>query len=154
MSETMQTENNRTAQPDTTPALASQPQEAVTYTVRHNGEEHALTVDELITCAQKGMDYDRIRAQRDKYRASGVSERFGSFFENHPEITDVEQIPKDVLDRVVAGEDLHTAYLTFENRRLQEQIHAMKQAQKQLPDPVLREGAAVGDDFLSGLFGR
>lgn len=39
------------------------------YTIKHNGEYIDLPVSDLIVLAQKGMDYDRIRKQRDKMRA-------------------------------------------------------------------------------------
>ena len=39
------------------------------YTIKYNGEYIDLPISELIVLAQKGMDYDRIRKQRDKMRA-------------------------------------------------------------------------------------
>ena len=39
------------------------------YTIKYNGEYIELPISELIILAQKGMDYDRIRKQRDKMRA-------------------------------------------------------------------------------------
>lgn len=41
-----------------------------TFKVKHNGKELELTQDEVIASAQKGMDYDRIRAERDSLKNS------------------------------------------------------------------------------------
>ncbi|MEA5001999.1 MAG: hypothetical protein VB081_00655 [Christensenella sp.] len=40
------------------------------FKVKHNGKELELSQDEVITNAQKGMDYDRIRAERDSLKNS------------------------------------------------------------------------------------
>lgn len=145
----------QTEEPVTIPALdPAQPQQAPTYTVRHNGEEHTLTMDELLACAQKGLDYDRVRTQRDKLRAGDAEARYESFFEAHPEITQASQIPQEVIAEVAQGQDLAAAYLAYENRRLQERVEELEQAAKPVPEPILREGSTTGDDFLSGLFGR
>lgn len=42
----------------------------LTYTVKVNGEEKELNEEELIANAQKGMDYDRIRKERDDFKES------------------------------------------------------------------------------------
>ena len=39
-----------------------------TYTLKHNGKLYEVGYDELIALAQKGMDYDRIRNDRDECR--------------------------------------------------------------------------------------
>lgn len=36
-----------------------------TFTLKHNGAEFSVTQEQIIPLAQKGMDYDRIREQRD-----------------------------------------------------------------------------------------
>jgi len=41
-----------------------------TFTLKHLGEERSVGKDEVVVLAQKGMDYDRIRNQRDKYQAA------------------------------------------------------------------------------------
>lgn len=62
------------AEPDATPTeeAAEQPQEETTpaaepatFKVKHLGQEMELTQEQLIANAQKGMDYDRIRQERD-----------------------------------------------------------------------------------------
>lgn len=41
---------------------------ATTYTVKYNGKEMDLSVADLITNAQKGMNYDHVKAERDEAR--------------------------------------------------------------------------------------
>ncbi len=48
-------------------ATETEPQK---YKVKHNKQEFELTLDELIQNASKGLDYDRIREDRDKLRTS------------------------------------------------------------------------------------
>ena len=40
------------------------------YTVKYNGEEMKLSLSELITNAQKGMNYDKVLSERDQLRNS------------------------------------------------------------------------------------
>lgn len=42
------------------------------YTVKYNGEEQQLSLDELITHAQKGMNYDKVKGERDSLREGKV----------------------------------------------------------------------------------
>lgn len=38
------------------------------FKLKHNGEESEVDYDKVIELAQKGMDYDRVREERDKFR--------------------------------------------------------------------------------------
>jgi hypothetical protein len=38
------------------------------YKLKHNGEETEVDYDKVIELAQKGMDYDRVREERDRFR--------------------------------------------------------------------------------------
>lgn len=42
--------------------------------VKYNGEERELAGDELITAAQKGLNYDKVVEERDAYRKEGAKE--------------------------------------------------------------------------------
>lgn len=42
------------------------------YTVKYNGEEYDLTLDELKTRAQKGMNYDHVKAAYDRLKNSDL----------------------------------------------------------------------------------
>ena len=44
------------------------PQVQETFTLKHNGNLYEVGFDELVRLAQKGMDYDRIRKDRDECR--------------------------------------------------------------------------------------
>ena len=56
---------------DTTEARSTESKDGANkYTIKYNGEYIELPISELIVLAQKGMDYDRIRKQRDKLRAA------------------------------------------------------------------------------------
>ncbi len=49
-----------------------------THTVKYNGELRELTLEELKTAAQKGLNYDKVAAERDRLRAArefGVLDR-------------------------------------------------------------------------------
>ncbi|MBC8537275.1 hypothetical protein [Feifania hominis] len=52
------------AEPEDSPVSPEQQ----TYTVKYNGKEMALSVADLITNAQKGMNYDHVKAERDEAR--------------------------------------------------------------------------------------
>lgn len=49
-------------------AQESSSPETQVYTVKYNGKEIALSVADLITNAQKGMNYDHVKAERDEAR--------------------------------------------------------------------------------------
>ena len=50
------------------PKGAAQDTSAERFKVVHLGKEQELTREEMIALAQKGMDYDHVREERDKYR--------------------------------------------------------------------------------------
>lgn len=49
----------------------TEPEQEETFTVKYNGEERTLTREELITAAQKGLNYDKIKGKLDSAE-SGV----------------------------------------------------------------------------------
>lgn len=48
------------------------------YTVKYNGEEKSLTLDELKTNAQKGLNYDRIKEKFDRLKSSPAIKALGA----------------------------------------------------------------------------
>lgn len=81
---------------------------------------------------------------------------YAAFVENYPEITDFErEIPKEVFEKVRAGEDIVSAYRAYENRKLREELEALKTEQKNRAASL---GSARGagedeyDEFLEGFF--
>lgn len=117
------------------------------YTIKHNGQEIELTYDELITHAQKGFDYDRIRQDRDNLKNSrelqlldtlskeaGMSraEFVEHFYRNLEEtkISDraVELMSEKGLDQATA---LEIAKYELENKKLKESISAKENANRE-----------------------
>ena len=100
------------------------------YTLKHLGREVNVTRDEIITLAQKGMDYDRIRARSDALmlksaETDGYSERRDrellEFVSVYRDVAP-DSIPAEVWSEVETGRTLLTAYQGYENRRLKERL--------------------------------
>lgn len=58
--DTTNTTDTQEVQTDTT-------EKPTTHKVKYNGQEIELSLEELITNAQKGMNYDHVKAERDKF---------------------------------------------------------------------------------------
>lgn len=58
--------NNAETEPE------SQKEPAETWTVKYNGKEQQLTRDEMITNAQKGLNYDHVKGELDNVREGNV----------------------------------------------------------------------------------
>ncbi|MDR3644669.1 MAG: hypothetical protein P4M02_06310, partial [Clostridia bacterium] len=66
MEETTASQSRSDTQPDGQQPGTPRPGEAEkTYRVKHNKQARALTLEELLTAAEKGLDYDRIRPSYD-----------------------------------------------------------------------------------------
>lgn len=117
------------------------------YTIKHNGQTIDLTYDELITHAQKGFDYDRIRQDRDNLKNSrelqlldtlakeaGMSRiDFVEHFYKNLEDTKlndraVELMSEKGLDQATA---LEIAKYELENKKLKDSISAKENASKE-----------------------
>jgi len=108
------------------------------FTLKILGEEKEVTRDELIVLAQKGMDYDRIRASRDEMQPvfESVKKYAESAGKSVSDLTrDIQsraefqsrfgrdaEISSEVKSRVEKGEDLMLAYLSDENERLKSRL--------------------------------
>ena len=110
------------------------------FTLKHLGQEFDVSREELITLAQKGTDYDRIRARADALSAShaaGASDEYRSrrdhelmeFISEYGEISP-EEIPPEVWREVAGGKPLITAFQGYENRILKAKILADIQNQE------------------------
>lgn len=62
-------ETAETPTEDKTEAETPQTDQSVKYTLKHLDDTKEVTAEEMIPLAQKGMDYDRIREERDTMRA-------------------------------------------------------------------------------------
>lgn len=138
------------------PQADSQPEEE-RFTLKHLGQEQSVSRQELLTLAQKGMDYDRIRGKLDAARSAppdapsngggegpdhepipGERARqaqddrrngFLEFFRSRPDVT-AEDIPASVFKAVQAGQSLTAAYSVYENALLRSEISALKKGEE------------------------
>jgi len=112
------------------------------FTLKHLGQEFDVSRVELITLAQKGKDYDRIRARADALAAAQNANHSASSADSaHDEYCDrrdgeiqefvseyggvsPEDIPPEVWSEVLRGRPLLGAYQAFENRALKARIMA------------------------------
>lgn len=115
---------------------------AETFTLKHLEEVRTVDRDEVIRLAQQGLDYQRIRTDRDRLRAlrgeAGPAaqaeavrteerrEDMRRFLRQFPTVKP-EEIPKEVWSQVAAGEDLATAYVFHHSRRLEAELAAERQ---------------------------
>lgn len=139
------------------PQADSQPEEE-RFTLKHLGQEQSVSRQELLTLAQKGMDYDRIRGKLDAARSAPPDEGlvdageaaenhepppgerarqaqddrrngFLEFFRSRPDVT-AEDIPASVFKAVQAGQSLTAAYSVYENALLRSEISALKKGEE------------------------
>ena len=100
-----------------------------TFTLKHLDEQREVSREELIALAQKGLDYDRIRADRDRLKnAEAPNRREGltDFLRAFPDVKP-ETIPKQVWLSFAAGESLTTAYTMYRNQTLEAELAAERQ---------------------------
>ncbi len=125
---------------DTSPdAAADQPggegADGESFTLKHLDEVKNVSREEVITLAQKGLDYDRIRTRLDQ-AASGAdaqdpaarkrAEEAGAFISAFPEAAEKLRrnratIPDEVWAKVRAGESLVAAYGSYETKKQAEE---------------------------------
>lgn len=144
--ETQAEESETAGQPEQTQQNQGKQQ---TFKIKHLGEEREVTSDELITLAQKGADYDRIREKYDSmkdYRQdiefidqlvkeSGMKK--SEYFETVRNAMKENQLQGRISELITQGVDentaRYTAELELENRRLESQVkegESVKEAQQ------------------------
>jgi hypothetical protein len=128
------------------------------YTIKYNGNLIEMTIDELKANAQKGLNYDRVKAQRDMLaQREGLSGVYLEFLEAYPEVNPLS-IPQEVWDAANREGNLLSAYRAFENRQLKAKITAMEQNLKNKKSAIGSAGtsgdAGHMDPFLAGLLGK
>ena len=115
------------------------------FKLKYMGREMEVDKDELITLAQKGKDYDRIRSRADalnetlkksgdspdlagpdgaQQRQSERRTREVSEFMSEYGSVDPRAIPKEVWESVSAGKTLLGAYQSYENKSLKARLEA------------------------------
>lgn len=134
------------------------------YTVKYDGKEVQMPIDELLVTAQKGMNYDRVVSQRDRLRnevaslrpvADSVHDGFVELFTRYP---DLNSVPDGIIEQVAAGATPLEAYRDHLSKELALEIEALKTRERNSAGSPgsMRDDApvTVGDDFVTGLFGR
>jgi len=127
----------------------------LTFTLKHLDETRTVGRDEIIKLAQQGLDYERIRAERDQLRANrGQPEpapallqakaaaeareqaltqerraQMGRFLKQFPAVQPNE-IPNEVWGEVAKGESLTAAFTLHRNRQLEAELAAERQNRK------------------------
>ena len=105
------------------------------FTLKHLDEVKEVDRDEVITLAQKGLDYDRIRAERDSLKAEKSSlKAHEDFLAELAELagTSVEDLMVDTKARLVQkDEEKKGNTITFEQAkyRVQSDMKAAKKAE-------------------------
>lgn len=118
------------------------------FTLKHLDEVRTVSRDEVIALAQKGLDYDRIRAKYDALRAdqpesagqkppvqepaaeAGRQRSFLRFSLEFPQVK-AEEIPAEIWRDFAAGKgDLADLFARHENRQLKAQLAAERQNQE------------------------
>ncbi|MCL2409441.1 MAG: hypothetical protein FWC96_07485 [Oscillospiraceae bacterium] len=115
---------------------ASEVEESL-YKLKHLGREYNIPLPEVLSLAQKGMDYDRIRARADSLMLEstalpgeppnqGAARRDSEILEFISVYRDVtpEDIPPEIWEEVNQGRSLLSAYQGYENRQLKAMIEA------------------------------
>ena len=112
---------------------AKQEAENQRFTLKHNGEESEVDRDKVIELAQKGMDYDRIKEERDRFKTDSdtitklkAQESFLKELADSSGVT-VEQLIENTRVRMLMGK---TEGLSEEDARKQVREEASKAAEK------------------------
>lgn len=104
------------------------------FTLRHLDKDHSVTLEEMKTLAQKGLDYDRIRSQNDAYKKA--EDGYGALLQalaKH-DGTDVDGIVDSLWAGLIAEEDGVDSAVALERakaRRIQKQLDAKNAADQQ-----------------------
>ena len=111
-----------------------------TFTLKHLGETKDYTRDEIIPLAQKGLDYDRIRTERDTLKSEKASlQEHEDFLKELADMagTSVEDLMVDTKARlIVADEKKKGVNITFEQAKYRVQTEARA---KKAQDPAKTE---------------
>ena len=110
----------------------------------------------VLTAEERHRANVEFSVRRESAERQRREKSYAAFVENYPEITDFErEIPKEVFEKVRAGEDIVSAYRAYENRKLREELAALKTEQKNRAaslGSVRGAGEDEYDEFLEGFF--
>lgn len=122
-----------------------QPQAPKTWTLRHLDSERTVGEAEMVTLAQKGLDYDRIRGKYDE--AKPVIEMFGEFARaaglSIPDY--VRQVRTEAKRAGGMSEEEARRAVDLEEREAS--VHAQEQRQKEQQDAKRAEQTRINRDL-------
>ena len=139
--------------------------EGATIPVRFNHREVNIPIAEAVPLIQKGLNYDRVTAERDRLRnytaprgEGALKDEFDSFSRNFPEAAaNPEGIPEEVWMDFKRGVPLTEAWLRSENQRvgaLLERERAAAVSRARTTGSARGRGLGLGfDGFLEGFSG-
>ena len=139
--------------------------EGATIPVRFNHREVNIPISEAVPLIQKGLNYDRVTAERDRLRnytaprgEGALKDEFDSFSRSFPEAAaNPEGIPEEVWMDFKRGMPLTEAWLRSENQRvgaLLERERAAAVSRARTTGSARGRGLGLSfDDFLEGFSG-
>ena len=127
-------ESEEVEEPEEEPAAEEKPADQL-FSLNHLGEIKDYTREETITLAQKGLDYDRIRTERDNLKAEKAKlQEHEDFLNELAELAEmsVEDLMIETKAKVVQAEEKKKGYdITLEQAkyRVKSEVKARKKAE-------------------------
>ena len=110
------------------------------FTLKHLDEVKEVTRDEVITLAQKGLDYDRIRAERDTLKSEKAQYQEHEDFLNYlAEVsgTSIEEVMINTKAKLVQQEEKKKGYdITLDQARYRVRSEMKSRKKEEEPPPV------------------
>lgn len=144
------------------------------YTVKYNGQEQELPVSQLITLAQKGMNYDHVHDSYTKEHSayeflSGIAQRSNMTPEQYIEAYNKQVAEQQVQQNIQKGMPEEVAREYQRLREENEQLHAFMQSRQEedkraaeinafravypdvtsLPEEVIQQHLQTGESLVS-----
>lgn len=83
-------EGEQTSEPEAKETTSSAEGENQTFTVKYNGEEKQLTREEMISLAQKGMNYDKVSGQLEQFKNNRAMQDSYAIIEHYAKANGME----------------------------------------------------------------
>jgi hypothetical protein len=159
-------DQGETREEETAPAQAGTADSAgsdQSFTLKHLGEVRTVGRDEVITLAQKGLDYDRIRGKYDAFVQTDAAtlkrqEEIHEFLGEYGVGIDPRSIPREVWQSVTGGKTLLAAYQAWELKKLRAESGALRKntenkersAGSRFSAAGVKPRDAIADDWYDG----
>ena len=119
-------------------------------------EQYAKQAYQNMQYQKKQNEEQRLQQAAD-IRRQAANDEMAVFMREYPNV-DVKELPKEVIDDINSGQNLMSAYRSYENRMLKEQLAAERKnvANKRISTGSVSENMAndESDPFLQGLLGK